>query len=116
MADTSLGPDEDSEAPSPLLAMLDDGRRTLAALAALFIIHAFRIYVFTWIALSCWLSWRLLEGLLPERQRRGLLFFFLAAIALLPADHFGQREHYLMATVLPYLVLVARRKSEIGSE
>ncbi len=93
----------------PLPLMLSVPPAAFAEATGLFAITVLRIYFFFWILVSAWLSWRLMEGLLTDRQRRGLMTFILAGLGLLVMEHFGQREHFLMIAVLPYLILAARR-------
>lgn len=85
----------------------------LSELTGLFPVDAYRVCLFGWILFSSWLAWRLMDGLLPEPARRGLMVFVLIAVCLAPLDHFGQREHYLMVALLPYLALAARRAERL---
>jgi hypothetical protein len=71
----------------------------------------FFLYVFALIAVSLFLTGRLLVGApgLPLVYRRGLLFAAMLALTVCPARGFAEREHLMFVLSLPYLMLAARR-------
>jgi len=79
----------------------------LARLSGLFAVDLFVVYFYVLIVVSLIVTWRLLSadhGLAPA-GRRGLLILATVIMTVCPADQFGQREHFLMVLVLPYLML-----------
>ena len=78
----------------------------LARLSGLFAVDLFVVYFYLLIVASLIATWRLLsadDGVSPA-ARRGLLILATVTMTICPADQFGQREHFLMVLVLPYLV------------
>ena len=79
----------------------------LARLTGLFAVDLFVAYFYLLIVASLLASSRLLRadpGVSPV-VRRGLVILAAVVLTLCPADQFGQREHFLMVLVLPYLLL-----------
>ena len=58
-----------------------------------------------------WLAGRLLRDLLPGEDRFRRLLLLLLAFVLFPlaGQDFGEREHLVLALVIPYLLLAAMR-------
>ncbi len=79
----------------------------LARLSGLFAVDLFVVYFYGLIVVSLLVTWRLLSADhdLAPASRRGLLILATVIMTICPADQFGQREHFLMVLVLPYLVL-----------
>lgn len=83
----------------------------LAKYCHLNFIISFRIYFFTLIFLSLIISHSLLKIILPENfNLQKILILTLSFIyIILPADQFGQREHFLIIFTIPYILLLASR-------
>ncbi len=79
----------------------------LARLSGLFAVDLFVVYFYLLIVISLIVTWRLLRAGrdLSLVTRRGLLILATVIMTICPADQFGQREHFLMVLVLPYLLL-----------
>lgn len=76
------------------------------------IIHILQIYVLIAASLSLFLSWVLLKKIFGPEDflfvkiwMLGLAFVFL----ILPSYEFGQREHFLLMFLMPYLLMVVAR-------
>jgi hypothetical protein len=79
----------------------------LAYQSGLFAIDLFVVYFFLLIVVSLGVTWRLLcvDRGLSLVTRRGLMILATLILTICPAGDFGQREHFLMVFVLPYLLL-----------
>ncbi len=77
----------------------------------LFAVDLFVLYLYALIGMSLVMLWLLLRGrsILPASLRNGLILIAAVILTVSPADQFGQREHFLMVLVLPYLALAALR-------
>lgn len=74
-----------------------------------------RIIVFAWILISLVLSIILLRRLIHERFLFWSFFLAIEAVLLfLPANQFGQREHFFVMMMLPYLWLACCRLENIS--
>ena len=95
----------------PLIFYLTVAPVWVARQLHLFEVDVFVLYVFALIALSLWVSWLLSrdDTALPSRTRDCMLIAAAVALALCPADNFGQREHIMVVLSLPYLLLAVRR-------
>ena len=85
----------------PLILWLNMGLVAVARAVGMAPLAAFRAAVFGLIGLSLGLSWRMSRGL-PESLRRASLgaFGYMLFVGVGPA--FGQREHMVLALILPY--------------
>lgn len=80
-------------------------------LTGLFVVDLFIAYVYLLILTSLAVTWQLLgvDPALSPVARRGMLILATVVLTVCPADQFGQREHFLMVLVLPYLGFAALR-------
>lgn len=107
------------EANPPLIVVLNMPAALLSRVLGISDILAFELFVFALIAITLWLSARVLRRLVPAStdmvSRR--LFLLLATFVLcaIPATSnvFAQREHILLVLLLPYLLAVAARATLI---
>lgn len=99
------------EVNPPLALFLKFPAVLFARAAGLFEVNVFLVYVFLLAAGSILVTAKLLsaERQIDGRTRRLLLFAVLLSLLFLQGPEFGQREHFLLVFVLPYLVLVALR-------
>jgi len=99
------------EVNPPLAFFLTLPPVVLSQLTGWFAVDLFVVYFYLLIAASLAVTWRLLgaDPDLPPSTRHGVLVLAAIVLTVGPADQFGQREHFLMALVLPYLVLTALR-------
>jgi len=68
------------------------------------------LYVFTVMAVSLGLTWRLLRDLPgAERWLTPLLLAMLTVFAIMPMQEFGQREHFIEMLLLPYAAIAMGR-------
>jgi hypothetical protein len=82
----------------------------------LFDVNVFIVYVFLLIAVCLAIVWFLLRGVaaLSPLVRHGILLAAAVALAVCPAESFGQREHLMLILSLPYLLLVGTRSRHIA--
>lgn len=97
----------------PLMLYLTVPAVVAARLTGLFVVHTYFLYVFAVVALSLWLSWRVLGHLAEDQRavRGGFITVALFVLVILPAADFGQREPMMVTLVLPYLALAKVRAS-----
>ena len=85
----------------------------LAKLTTINLVLSFRIYIFLLIFLTIKICYHFLQTLLGKSltfyNMMGMLIFVLL---FLPANQFGQREHFFLIFLLPYLFLAALRLSD----
>ncbi len=95
----------------PLIVWLSCAPILLARAVGISEVLAFRLLVLGLIASSLWVSAWALRRVLPDQTaaRRLLLFLHLFLLLALPGYHFGQREHLMLALLLPYLLLAFGR-------
>jgi hypothetical protein len=101
------------EVNPPLVIWLDIPPVLLARVAGMSDILTFRLMVLAMIAGSLPLSAWVLRRLWPEQPaaRHGLLLLQLFLVLPMVGYDFGQREHLLIALLLPYLFAAAARAS-----
>ena len=99
------------EVNPPLAFFLTLPPVVLAHLTGLFAVDLFVVYFYLLILASLAVTWRLLgaDPDLSPLTRRGMLILAAAALTIGPSDQFGQREHFLMVLVLPYLCFAVLR-------
>lgn len=68
----------------------------------------FYAYTFALGALSCGISFRLLNNI-KSVHRLFFVLLMVVALFILPRGDFGQREHFMVIFALPYIVLAIRR-------
>ena len=97
------------EINTPLIVWLSCAPILLARAVGTSEVLAFRLLVLGLIACSLGVSRWTLRRVLPDQPagRRLLLFLALFILLALPGYHFGQREHLMLALVLPYLLLAS---------
>lgn len=102
------------ETNPPMILYLSLPMLYLANHFALPIAMGCRIVVFAWILISLSLSAMLLRRLIREQLLFWSFFFAIEAVLLfLPANQFGQREHFFVMMMLPYLWLACCRLENI---
>lgn len=99
------------EVNPPLAFFLTAPPVWLAERLAVFPVPVFLAYLFALIALALILAGRVVAAMetASTATRIGLPLIGLVVLALLPLRDFGQREHFLMVFVWPYLPLIAAR-------
>jgi hypothetical protein len=99
----------------PLIFYLTVPPVWFARLFGLFDINVFVVYVFLLIAVCLAIVWFLLRDVdaLSPLVRDGILLAVAVALAVYPAERFGQREHLMLILSLPYLLLVGTRSRHI---
>ena len=95
----------------PLIIWLSLPPVLLAHALGISAILAFRLLVLALLGFSLTLSGWVLRRALPERvvARRGLLLLLLFILLPLVGDDFGQKEHLMLALLLPYLLAASAR-------
>lgn len=101
------------EVNPPLMLYLTVPAVLAARLSGMFVVDAYFLYVFAVVALSLWLSWRVLCRLGEDQPvlRRGFLAVAFFVLVVLPAGDFGQREAMMITLAMPYLALAVLRAS-----
>ena len=97
----------------PLMLYLSVPGVLAARLSGLFVVDAYFLYVFAVVALSLWLTWRVLCRLGEDQAalRRGFLTVAFFVLVVLPAADFGQREPMMITLAMPYFALAVLRAS-----
>jgi hypothetical protein len=101
------------ETNPPLIIWLSMPPALIAQLTGITIGLAFKIYVFMLAGVSITLCAGLIRRLKPEFGRTILMLAAYSA-TLLSANHFGQREHFLVILSLPYVFMVMARAERIA--
>lgn len=96
------------ETTPPLALLVHLPAVSFADLLHLPVVGVFKTYVFSLCALSSFLCFRMLRPF-GKMLAIDLTLITTAALILLPAESFGQREHLSIVLVFPYIFLMAAR-------
>lgn len=98
------------ETNPPMILYLSSPVCILAKYTNLDTLFIFRLYVLSLIFISFALSYKLLKQIIKPQDKIELYFFaymILFVLLILPFFAFGQREHFFMIFIMPYLFVTA---------
>ncbi len=96
----------------PLIIWLNIPAVTLAKLTGVSLATALKIYIFSMITLVLLLTQKLIERCKPPAPQ-ALFLALTFVLTILPAEQFGQREHFMLILLIPYIFLIAARAKKI---
>ncbi|MCB9989839.1 MAG: hypothetical protein H6867_00485 [Rhodospirillales bacterium] len=105
------------EVNPPLALFLTMPPVLLSKLSGLNAVPLFILYIYGLSVFSLWLCDRFLrlDPAISRGFRHGFLLLFALALTFAIGTEFGQREHMMLAFIMPYILLQARRAAGQGS-